>query len=116
MSENQNKEKTWAIAVHLLALLGFIGIPLGNLLGPLIAWLVLRKDYPLVDEQGKEAVNFQISMSIYGLIAAILMVILIGFALLMAVVIADVVLVIMAAVSVSNGKPYKYPFTIRLIK
>ena len=116
MTSNQDKEKTWAITVHLLALLGFIGIPLGNILGPLVAWIILKKDYPMVDEQGKEAINFQISMTIYGFISALLIVVIIGFALVFVVVIVDVIFVVMAAVSVSNGKPYRYPLTIRLIK
>jgi len=67
---------------HLTALLGIIGIPFGNIVGPLIIWLLKKNVYPFVNEQGKESLNFQISMTIYALAAALLILIKIGFFLL----------------------------------
>ncbi|MBU1120234.1 DUF4870 domain-containing protein, partial [Patescibacteria group bacterium] len=52
---------------HLSSFVAFIGIPFGNVLGPLIIWLVKKNEMPLVEVNGKEALNFQISMSIYTL-------------------------------------------------
>jgi hypothetical protein len=69
-----------------------------------------------VNDQGKESLNFQISVTIYLLIAGILTVILIGFVLLVIVAVASVILVILASVSAYNGRAYRYPLTIRLIK
>jgi hypothetical protein len=109
-------QKTWAWLCHLSALSGFVGIPLGHILGPLIIWLIKKDTMPMVNEHGKEALNFQISMTIYGVVAALLILAFIGFVLLPVVVIADIVLVIIATVAASKGQPYKYPFTIRLIK
>jgi hypothetical protein len=57
-SDADKKARNWATFCHLAALAGFIGIPFGNILGPLITWLVKRNEYPLVDQQGKEALNF----------------------------------------------------------
>ena len=115
---------TWGMLCHLSALLGFIGfpfggfflLPFGNLIGPLVVWLIKKDDHPYIDEQGKEALNFQISMTIYALLASIFVLVLIGFFLLIGLAICDVILVIIAAVKVSNGESFKYPATIRFIK
>ena len=101
---------------HLAGLAAFVGIPLGHILGPLIIWLIKREEHPLVNEQGKEALNFQISMTIYGIAAGLLMFVIIGFILLPALVILDVILVVMAAVKTSSGESYRYPITIRFVK
>jgi hypothetical protein len=119
MSENpqlNKEEQNWAMFCHLSALSGFI-IPLGNVLGPLILWLVKKKDMPLVDQHGKEALNFQITVTIAMVISILLMFVLIGILLVFVVGIGALVLTIVAAVKVSNGQlDYKYPFAFRLIK
>jgi len=114
MTEDK-QARSWATACHLSALAG-LAIPFGNILGPLVIWLIKKNEYPLVDEEGKEALNFQISMTIYCFVAAVLMLVLIGFFLLIALAIAWLVLVIIASVKVSNGESYEYPLTIRLVK
>jgi uncharacterized protein len=110
-----SEEKNWAMACHLAAFAGWV-IPLGWILGPLTVWLIKRNQFWLVDEQGKEALNFQISLMIYGIIAGILCLILIGFLLLIALAVLQIVLVIIAAIKVSNGEHYRYPLTIRFIR
>ncbi len=110
------EEQNWAMVCHLSALAGFV-VPFGNILGPLFVWLIKRGEIPLVDTHGKEALNFQITVFGAIIIAAISMVILIGFILLPLVGLAALILTIMAAVKVSGGQTdYKYPFAIRLIK
>ena len=89
---------------------------LGHILGPLVVWLIKRGDSPEIDAHGKESLNFQISMLIYDAIAAILCIFLIGIPILIALWVANTVLVIIASVKASEGKFYQYPFTIRLIK
>lgn len=119
MSENpqvSKEEQNWAMFCHLAALSGFV-IPLGNVLGPLIMWLIKKDTMPLVDQHGKEALNFQITVTIAMLISFLLMFVLIGIVLVFVVGIGALVLTIIAAVKVSNGQfDYKYPFAIRLIK
>lgn len=110
------QEKTFGMLSHLTALALFIGIPFGNILGPLVIWLIKKDELPFVDDQGKESLNFQISMLIYGAGAGILSLILIGIPLLFAIAIFDIVVVIMAAVQANSGTRYRYPLCIRFIK
>ncbi|HZV47575.1 MAG TPA: DUF4870 domain-containing protein, partial [Thermodesulfovibrionales bacterium] len=65
----EQKVRNWGMLCHLGALAAFLGIPLGHLLGPFIIWLIKKNDHPFIDEQGKESLNFQISMSIYSIVA-----------------------------------------------
>ena len=110
------EERMWGMFCHLGAMAALIGIPFGNILGPLVIWLIKKNEYPLVDQEGKKALNFQISVSIALVISFLLSFILIGIPLLIGIVIADIVLVIIAAVKINNGEPYKYPFSIEFIK
>jgi len=119
MSENpqvSKDEQNWAMFCHLAALSGFV-IPLGNVLGPLIVWLIKKDTMPLVNQHGKEALNFQITVLIAFVVCIVLTLVLVGFLLMFVVGIGALVLTIMAAVKVSNGQfDYKYPFALRLIK
>lgn len=110
----QKPDRTWDILCHISALAGFV-IPFGNVFGPLVVWLIKRDQMPSVNEHGKEALNFQISVAIYAIIAWLTVFILIGFILLPAVIIGFLVLTIIATVKASNGEFYRYPFTIRFI-
>ena len=108
-------EKTWGMLAHLSALAGFI-IPFGNIIGPLVVWLVKKDTMPFVEKQGKEALNFQITVFIAILICIPLMFILVGFVLLFVVGIGALVLSIMAGLKAQNGEDYRYPWALRLIK
>jgi uncharacterized Tic20 family protein len=103
------------MACHLSALAGFVAPAFGHVLGPLVVWLIKRGESAEIDAHGKEALNFQISMLIYNLVAGVLCLLLIGFALLAALHILNVVFVILAAFKASEGRMYRYPLTIRLI-
>ena len=110
------EEQNWAMICHLSALFGFL-IPFGNVIGPLVVWLIKRAEMPLVDTHGKEALNFQITVVIAMAISALLIFVLIGFVLMFIVGIGALVLTIMAAIKVSNGElNYRYPWAIRLLK
>jgi uncharacterized Tic20 family protein len=109
-------EQNWAMGCHLAALAGFV-IPFGNIIGPLVVWLIKRAEMPLVDQHGKESLNFQITVTIGVLICVPLMFVLIGIPLMFIIGIGALILTIMAAVKVSNGVlDYRYPMTIRLLK
>ncbi len=112
----ERKAQNWATVAHLISLIGFLGIPFGNLIGPLMVWLFLRKDHALIDDQGKESLNFQITMTIYALLACLFMFIIIGFVLIFIVILLDIILVVVAAVKANDGERYRYPLTLRLIK
>ena len=108
--------RTWCVLCHASALAGFFVPWAGHILGPLIIWLAKRGDSTEIDANGKESVNFQISMLIYNLIAGILCLVLIGFVILAILHLLNLVLVIVASIQVSEGKFYRYPLAIRLIK
>lgn len=110
-----NEERTMGMLCHLLALSGFI-IPFGMIIGPLVIWLIKKDQSPFVNDQGKEALNFNISIVIYSIVATILCLIFIGFLLLFAILIVWLIFVIMASVKANEGKIYRYPLTIRFIK
>jgi len=113
--------RMWAMFCHLGGLAGIVIPVVGNIVTPLVIWQIKKDDFPFVDEQGKEAVNFQISMSLYALIGslaclmtcvgAVLIPFLIG-----AIYIIDLVFLLIAAVKANNGHHYRYPLTIRFIK
>ncbi len=111
-----NKEDSMlGVVCHLLTFAGFV-VPLGNILGPLVLWLIKRGSSPYLDAVGKETVNFNISWSIYLLVAGLTMLVLIGFVLFPLVALAWLILAIMGAITASNGKFHRYPLTIRFIK
>jgi len=107
--------RTYAMLAHILGFATFV-FPLGNILGPLIVWLIKKDEYPFVNDQGKEALNFQISFLIYGAASALLIFAIVGIALAPAVFVCWVVFTIVAAVNANDGKAYRYPLTIRFIK
>ena len=110
------EEQNWAMYCHVSALVRFI-IPFGNVLGPLVIWLMKKDTMPQVEIHGKEALNFQITVLLAFIVSAVLTVVLIGFLLLPIVGLAALVLTIMAAIKVSNGDlGYRYPVALRLIK
>ena len=111
--------RTWAMWCHLAGLawlLWWIVPVIGGVVGPLIVWQAKRDEYAFVDEQGKEALNFQISMLIYWIIAGFLCLGCIGFVLLPMVTVADVILAIVASIKAGNGQSYRYPLNMRLVK
>jgi hypothetical protein len=107
---------TWAMACHLSALAGFIGIPFGHIIGPIVFWMLKRDQFPAVNENGKEALNFQISVTIYSIVAFLLCFVLIGIPLLIGLVIFDIIMIIISSVNASKGRPVRYPLCIRFIK
>jgi uncharacterized Tic20 family protein len=118
--------RTWEVLCHLSSLIMFLGVPFGNILGPLIVWLLKRSESPAIDLHGRESLNFQISLTLYLLaftaVTVALMFVLVGFLLIPALIVVaclgpviDLVFVIIASVRASNGEPYRYPLTIRFI-
>ncbi|MFZ5468131.1 MAG: DUF4870 domain-containing protein [Myxococcota bacterium] len=114
-SQAQKDERMMAMLAHLSAFAGWV-IPFGNVLGPLLVWVLKKDTMPLVNQHGKEALNFQISLTLYMLVSAVLVLVVIGVFLLIGLVLFGVVVIILAAVKANQGLPYRYPLTIRFIK
>ena len=101
--------RTMGMLCHLLGIfLGFIG--------PLVIWLIKKDESPFVDDQGKEALNFQITILIAMFIGGLTACIIIGFVLMAVAGLYALIFSIIGAMKANNGEAYRYPFAIRLIK
>ncbi len=108
-------ERQMALFTHLSALAGMV-IPFGNIIGPLVMWLIGKDTQPFVDDQGKEALNFNLTVTLASIVCFILMFVIIGYFLGAILFIAWFVFVIIAAVKANEGIAYRYPLTLRIIK
>lgn len=130
--KQQQDERSWTMLCHVAAFASVV-FPFGNILGPLIVWLAKRKEYTSVDDQGKESLNFQISMTIYSLIALVVFIVglidlaagnsregfpvsvIVSGVSLLVLGIINIVLVIIASVRSYQGDAYRYPLNIRFV-
>lgn len=108
ITEPTSDEKNIATITHLGGIVLFF-IP------SLIVWLLKREDGGYIEDQSREALNFQVSVMIAMFAANILMWILIGFLLIPAIWLGNIVFCIFAAVASSKGEEHRYPFSLRLI-
>lgn len=115
-------QRTPVMIEHLSPIVAFWLPFLGNVIGALVAWLLLRDRHVVLEDQGKEVVNFQISISLYFLAvgAAIAFTLGLGFLVLWPVVLGLYVLqfatMILAVIATTQGRPYRYPLSIRFIR
>lgn len=119
LEKEQNKDaRMWGMFAHLSAFTGVVTAGIGAIVGPLVIWQMKKEQFPFVDDQGKEALNFQITMLIYSLVSGLLTFLCVGFFLLMAVGIVDIVFTIVAGIKANDGVRYRYPkyLNLRLIK
>jgi uncharacterized Tic20 family protein len=141
----KNNQNTSAFLIHISAFAGFI-IPFGHIITPLIAWQTLKERSPFLNEHGKEAINFNLSYTLYAFLLTLTFIpfavgtffrnihnfnnfyidfdfntnIILGFIGLATVTgviyLAGIALVIIASLKAKEGEHYKYPFTIKFIK
>lgn len=100
---------------HLSTLCIYV-FPLGHLLAPFLIWQIKKHDLPGIEPHAKEALNFQFSICLYGLVSCVLIFAVIGIPLLMILGIFNLVCIILAAVKANNGEPWRYPLCIRFLK
>jgi len=112
------EERQWIVALHASALIGFI-IPVGNIIAPLVIWLLKKPEFPTLDPIGRAVLNFQISWTIWMIvsivIAAVGSCLIVPIFLPIGLWIAWLVFVILGSVKASNGEDYKYPLTIKML-
>src|ERR1700689_2058968 len=113
MTSGAKSSVNWGMMCHIAGLAMYVGIPFGNILAPLIIWLVKKDRDPNVDAQGRESLNFNISFTIYGMIAGLLCYVLIGFVALPLVLITHLILIIQATLKANKGERVRYPLTLR---
>lgn len=120
-------ERQWAMFAHLSALLGGLltsgwAGSIGLFIGPLVIWLMKKDTMPFVNDQGKEALNFAITVSLVCVVLLMLTIMSFGIGalltipLFMIVGIAALVFIIIAAVKAHEGTAYRYPISLRLVK
>ncbi len=139
----QSHETSHAAIIHISALSSYIGVPFGSILGPLITWMIWRDESHFTDINGKEALNFNLSMLLYQVVAIVIGVILFitpllsmgisdnpnPLAMLLSIpglwifigglsllTIFRIVVIIIAAIKASNGELFHYPLSIKFIK
>ena len=111
------EERNWAMGCHLIGLCGVaVPIPALGLIGTLVLWLLKREDGAFIDQQGREALNFQISLLIYAFACGILVAIGIVLLLIFPLIIFGFICIIMGAIKASEGVDFRYPACLRLIK
>jgi uncharacterized Tic20 family protein len=109
-------ERTWGMLAHLAAF-GLFIVPFGgNLLGPLLVWLLKREQSNFIADQGRESLNFNISVFLAGIVCGLLVYVLIGILLGAVLFIFWLVMTIVAGIRASEGIRYRYPFSLRLVK
>lgn len=111
-----SEERNWALLAHLSALSGYLAVPLGSVLGPLIVWLAKRDQSPFVEANAREALNFHLSMLIYLVLSTPLVLVLVGIPLLLVIPVLSMVMSIVAAIKSADGQCFRYPLTIRLVR
>lgn len=117
------EQRNWALAAHLSALVSVVGVP--SFVGPLVVWVGKREQDAFVEQQSREALNFNLSVLVYavvgGLLGVLLTIVTLGLALLLvvplaiAVAVAWLVLVCLAGYRASQGEAFRYPLTIRFV-
>jgi len=119
----ESQARTWNMLCHLSALAGFIGVPLGNVFGPLLVWQIKKNEIPSVDAHGKAALNFQLTVLVAGLVTGAGMFagmfLCVGWLLvpvLVLIALAGLVFPIIAGIKANNGEDYKYPYCIEFVK
>ena len=110
-----DEERVYAGWMHMAGLSGYI-IPFGNFLAPLILWLIRRRESVYIDQQGKEVMNFQLSIIFYGIFTSILVWLFIGWLFVPVVFLLHLLGTIVGAVRTWSGQSFRYPATFRVIR
>ena len=114
-ADHDKNARNLAVLCHLFGLLGLI-IPPGNVIGPLLIWLLKKEEHPFIEEQGREALNFQITFTIAMMASVFLALVYVGLFLLAILGTVDLILIIMASSAASRGENYRYPFSIKFLQ
>ncbi|MEN0048080.1 MAG: DUF4870 domain-containing protein [Bacteroidota bacterium] len=130
MNELTSDERTWGTAAHLGGFAGGI-LPFGHIIAPLIIWQLKKSESSFVDQNGKSALNFQLSITLYILVICLMIIPFLFFSTTIAgielplllftvgiggVVIVQFILIIMAAIKAAKGEVFHYPFVIKFVK
>jgi uncharacterized protein len=116
------EEKTWGMICHLAAFGMYVFPAFGNIIGAAIAWIVFKDRSEFANDQGKESLNFQLSLTLYAFVAFIFAFVTFGVGLILVIPVLgimalfQIILVIVAALEANKGVVYRYPMTIRFVQ
>jgi uncharacterized Tic20 family protein len=114
-SSLSSEERSWGMVAHLSALAG-IPVPVfGAALGPFIIWRARRSHSAFVEDQGREALNFNITCFLAGLVCFALTWFFIGLLLAGVLSLYWLVMIITAGIKAGEGVAYRYPYCLRLV-
>lgn len=113
-ADTSKDARNWAMFAHLSTFAGHM-IPFGHIVGPMVIWFLKKDEMPFVNDQGKEALNFQITMTLAFIVAALSLLIAVGIVLLPLIWLFDVIVTIIAAIKANEGVAYRYPCCIRFV-
>lgn len=113
-TENDQRQRIWCMLCHLSALLGYL-VPFAHVLVPLIIWVSRRNAIPGVDDAGRESLNFQLTVSLFGLIGVMLSAVFVGLVMLFVLVVFHVSMTLFATLQAQRGKQVRYPVCLRII-
>lgn len=118
MEENRilsETERNWAMLCHLSAFAGFF-FPFGGILGPLICWLSRKDDSEWVNVNGRNSLNFELSILLYTVLALPLCLIILGIPIIGVLWLIKIISITVASIKASKGQLFKYPLLIPFIQ
>jgi uncharacterized Tic20 family protein len=107
--------RQWAMLLHISQLAGY-AVPLAGLIAPIVIWQLKKEEMPELDAHGKVVVNWILSLLIYAVVSALLMLVLIGFLMIAVLVVLAIVFPIVGGIKANNGELWKYPLSITFLK
>lgn len=105
----------WAVILHLSGLVGVFIPTIGNILAPLVIWMVKKETVPSLDQVGKDVLNFQISYTIYMWVAGLSSAFCLSWLIVPPIAVLWLVFLIVGAVKAGNGERFDFPLTIKLL-
>jgi hypothetical protein len=116
---SESNERQWIVILHLSGLAGLLLPSVGNIVGPLIIWLIKRPENPAIDAAGRSVLNFQISWAIWIFLSIVVgaagSCLLLPLLIPVAVGVAWLILAIVGAFKASNGEAYAFPLTFKFL-
>jgi uncharacterized protein len=116
------EERQWGLFGHLSALTGLFTGGIGNIVGPLVIWLIKKDTMPFAADQAREALNFNITLLLVTVVLFLITLVTFGLGAVLTMPIglllgiAWLVLTVLGAMKANDGVAYRYPFALRLVK
>ena len=114
--DQERRTRLWAFLLHLSHLCGYAPLPFAGFVAPVIVWQLKKEELPLLDVHGKNLINWIITKFLYAFICLLMCFFVIGFPMLIALGICDIIFTFIAAIKANNGEVWKYPGTIEFLK